>query len=90
MRQHHRGQPRSQAEADLDLHSPKVQLTIGEDESVEYLATYSEKSVSGLDATLAFKAVECTRDTGHLIHSWVLREVEEQFGICSGIQIEYG
>lgn len=56
MRQHHRGQPRSQAEADLDLHSPKVQLTVGEDESVEYLATYSEKSVPVLDATLAFKS----------------------------------
>lgn len=53
-------------------------------------STYSEKSVPVLDATLPSEAVECTRAMGHLMHSWVLREVEEQSDICWSIQTECG
>lgn len=43
-----------QTEAGLELHSPKMQLTHGGDEPVEYFATHYEKSRPVLNAPLSF------------------------------------
>lgn len=64
LKQHHWEEPRTQTEAGLDLHSPKVQLTHDGGESVEYFASPYEKSRPVLDATQILDATLSFRSSG--------------------------